>query len=189
MGTQDKTETTTEADLLDMVAQTLEAALEDGEAREDLGHRVGIDALATADFHRTNRPGVVTVQFANGETWELTTTARVKCHASRLSLLPMAPKNARKAGRVLAESTDNAYSFDLYYSRAAWTQIATRLLVRGYSVAQTECVLRSKYMRWAHDSQATDKAPRMTLAKWEAFYANPNVKAGIESMLREEGLA
>jgi hypothetical protein len=188
MGSTDRTATTTESDLLDMTADILTGYLEDGERREDLGRRVGIDALATADFGTTNRPGVFRVKFANGETWELTTTARVIERASTLVLHPMDPKLARKAGRALATETDNAYSYDRY-GATSWRLIATRLLVRGYTVAQAECVLRSKYMRWAGDAMATDKSPRMTLAKWETFYARPGTKAGIESMLREEGLA
>lgn len=48
----------------------------------------------------------------------------------------------------LCEATKNAYSFDRY---ANWTDCALALANRGYSYAEAETILRSKWMRWAGD--------------------------------------
>jgi hypothetical protein len=48
----------------------------------------------------------------------------------------------------LAEITSDAYSFDRY---ASWRACVTLLARRGYSYAECEWILRSKWVRWAGD--------------------------------------
>lgn len=52
----------------------------------------------------------------------------------------------------LAQSTEDAYSFDRY---ASWPALAVMLSRCGYSYAEAECILRSKWTRWAADASTT----------------------------------
>lgn len=73
----------------------------------------------------------------------------------------MTKKNARLAAADidrLAASTKDAYSFNRY---ANWRACAVMLARRGYSYAEAECILRSKWMRWAGDS-STARYGRVT---------------------------
>ena len=83
MASTDRTDTATESDLLDLVEGLVESALEDGERREELGLRHGIDALATAELRTSPRKGEMRIRFANGEEWTLAITASVTKAATR----------------------------------------------------------------------------------------------------------
>ena len=54
----------------------------------------------------------------------------------------------------VADRCADAYSWDRY---ASWTACAAECLALGFSEAETEEILRSKYMRWAGDCYATPK--------------------------------
>ena len=49
----------------------------------------------------------------------------------------------------LADQTSDAFSFDRY---ASWTGCVQMLARRGYDRREIEAILRSKWMRWAHDN-------------------------------------
>ncbi len=51
--------------------------------------------------------------------------------------------------KQLADKTADAYSRGYYRS---WVACAAMLKKRGYSDAEVEAILRSKWMRWASDS-------------------------------------
>lgn len=53
--------------------------------------------------------------------------------------------------RELAEKTKDAYSADAF-GEAEWKKAAKMLLKRGYSPAQAEGILRSKWTRWCRDA-------------------------------------
>ncbi len=61
-----------------------------------------------------------------------------------------AHKNISAMARQLAERTSDAYSAGRFGT--SWRPCAAVLLKRGYTVAEAETVLRSKWMRWAGDS-------------------------------------
>ncbi len=58
------------------------------------------------------------------------------------------PRHTGKAITV-AMRTSNAYSVNNY---ASWVACASMLLRRGYTAAQAEAILRSKWMRWSCDA-------------------------------------
>lgn len=60
----------------------------------------------------------------------------------------------------IADRTEDAYSCDRYGNE--WANCAKTLLVRGYTEAETEWVLRSKWMRWAADQSMDPDAPKAT---------------------------
>lgn len=74
MADLDRTSTATESDILDVVEASLEVALEDAET---VAEALDFPAIADATFERTERKGEVRVNFANGEAWLVTITARV----------------------------------------------------------------------------------------------------------------
>lgn len=51
----------------------------------------------------------------------------------------------------LTEATADAYSFDRYRN---WRACAALLSQRGYTYEEAECILRSKWTRWAADNSA-----------------------------------
>lgn len=65
----------------------------------------------------------------------------------------------------LAQSTEDAYSFDRY---ANWHACAAMLARRGYTYAEAECILRSKWTRWAGDA-STAPYGRVTSADLARF--------------------
>ncbi len=69
---------------------------------------------------------------------------------------------------ILASSTEDAYSFGLYYSRREWLKITRFLFEQGYSAAEVEEILRSKHMRWAADH--SEKHKSILLADFESYY-------------------
>ena len=59
----------------------------------------------------------------------------------------------------LAARTSDAYSFD-NYGEKRWRASAAMLLNRGYSDEEAECILRSKWTRWAADAASFRKGWR-----------------------------
>ena len=58
------------------------------------------------------------------------------------------PLTIKERAKALASWTRSAYSADAYYS---WPAVAEALLRRGYTEAETEAIMFSKYTRWARD--------------------------------------
>jgi hypothetical protein len=56
---------------------------------------------------------------------------------------------------AIDERTEIGYSYDRY-SRGGWRQAIRELLKRGYDEREIEAIMRSKWTRWAADS---DDAP------------------------------
>ena len=61
--------------------------------------------------------------------------------------------------RALADRTADAYSYD-NYGEVAWRASAALLLRRGYTEADAETILRSKWTRWAADMASDRKGWR-----------------------------
>ena len=70
----------------------------------------------------------------------------------------------------LAAATEDAYSFDRYRS---WHACAALLARRGYTAAEAECILRSKWTRWAADQSAAPYG-RATSADLDRFLQTPS---------------
>lgn len=70
----------------------------------------------------------------------------------------------------LAAATADAYSFDRYRN---WRACAALLARRGYTYAEAECILRSKWMRWAGDQSAAPYG-RATSADLDRFLQTPS---------------
>jgi len=81
-------------------------------------------------------------------------------------LAPMTPADASR----LAQETENAYSFDRYRN---WRACAALLQRRGYTYAEAECILRSKWTRWAAD-HADAPYGRATSADLARFLDTPS---------------
>ncbi len=91
---------------------------------------------------------------------------------------PMTPADIDR----LAASTEDAYSFDRY---ANWHACARMLARRGYSFAEAECILRSKWMRWAGNS-STARYGRVTSADLGRFIDGMKNRAQhLAAMLRQ----
>lgn len=88
----------------------------------------------------------------------------------------------------LTDITSDAYSFDRY---ASWRACVAMLARRGYTYAETETILRSKWMRWAGDS-SDKRYGRVTsrdLERWlDRCAATTCSRAQLDSMLAEMGL-
>ncbi len=67
----------------------------------------------------------------------------------------------------IAESTQDAYSFDRY-GESAWLACCKMLSQRGYTDKQIEAIMRSKWMRWCGDmsGKAYGKVTSKDLAYW-----------------------
>lgn len=51
--------------------------------------------------------------------------------------------------KAIAERTSGAYSFDRYRN---WDSVAAALIGAGFTAAETEAIMLSKWARWAADS-------------------------------------
>lgn len=70
----------------------------------------------------------------------------------------------------LSAATEDAYSFDRYRN---WHACAALLARRGYTAAEAECILRSKWTRWAADQSAAPYG-RATSADLDRFLQTPS---------------
>jgi hypothetical protein len=61
----------------------------------------------------------------------------------------------------LAMKTADAYAFD-YYGLKRWTDCCTMLLGRGYNPIEVECVMRSRFTRFAADERQNDRLANAT---------------------------
>jgi hypothetical protein len=75
---------------------------------------------------------------------------------------------------ALAARTEDAYSADAY-TNGEWAKAAAMLLDRGYSEAEAEAILRSKWTRWARDAAGTYEGTAADLA---AVLDDPKNKCG-----------
>lgn len=85
--------------------------------------------------------------------------------------------------KALAEKTADAFSFDNY---RLWPSVCAMLLRRGYSEQEAEAILRSKHMRWAHDTSGVRHG--QTRAKHLAQYIDQqgaSWKGDVEQLVRE----
>lgn len=100
--------------------------------------------------------------------------------------------NRSKAAQA-AENTLSAYMADTYGD--SWVAAAEAILylveedVANTGTARTECVLRSKYMRWADDAEGRGAGKRANGAAVRRYLGKPRVMAGVWEMLEGAGLA
>jgi hypothetical protein len=80
----------------------------------------------------------------------------------------------------IAEATSDAFSADAYRS---WPACVKVCLERGYSLWETEDILRSKITRWArdaYDGPDNGRVPAKALAAWLDKRGRENVAAMLE---------
>lgn len=100
-------------------------------------------------------------------------------------------KSIRKAAKELANKCADAYSADRY---ASWPAVAEWLLRKGYTEAEAEAIMRSKWTRWAADA-SSNRYGRNTAADLAAWMANEEKRMGrtkfaaeVVTMTKESGL-
>lgn len=91
-----------------------------------------------------------------------------------------------KAANAVADSTHDAYSFDLHYRAKDWRAIAAFLMREGYGTAQVTTILRSKHMRWAGDQMLRNRQRYVTPAQFATYFRHKNARNGINDMLANE---
>jgi hypothetical protein len=82
-----------------------------------------------------------------------------------LSVYDRTPRSRKALAQAVADQTADAFSFDRY---ASWATCAEKILARGFTVKETEAILRSKWMRWAADACATPygRVPAAAIVQW-----------------------
>lgn len=171
--------------LVDMAKRSVEMALEDGSTREFVSEAIDLPELATATYRVGQRSVVVT--FEDGSSWAISfvvgpcaPTAKTMMLTPRFDVI-----ESRRIGTRIAAVTGDAYSRRTRtYSAKVWREIAVWLAATGYSEAQVEWILRSKYMRWASDSFSV---PAMRLEHWTNYHARTRVE--IAASLQKEEVA
>lgn len=128
------------------VGQNAEAALAKAFPHHERFRKEGTrDRRKLSEFLPEVTPGVLT--------WTAGSTAKGKVKVSA------------KAINALAVWTLNAYSVKAY---ANWRDVAALLLRRGYTAAEAEAIMRSKWTRWASDASNVEygKVPASAVADY-----------------------
>lgn len=99
------------------------------------------------------------------------------------------PKHSMNIGMsaILFNKTQDAYSFDLYYSKKEWLRIIKWLLKDGYTPMETEQIVRSKLMRYA--ASIPNKGNTLeTLLAWsqKPNEHSPRYKDAFEDFIKTE---
>lgn len=87
-------------------------------------------------------------------------------------------KELRRLANQLAIQTADAYSYDRFQS---WSAVAFALIKAGYSLEETEAIMRSKWARWASDS--SDRPYGRATAKCLVDFANKQGRPSLDELV------
>lgn len=87
---------------------------------------------------------------------------------------------------AIDERTEIAYSYDRY-TRGGWRQAIRELLKRGYDAQEVEAIMRSKWTRWAADSDAAPygKTPGIALIRFIENPRNQCTRSAVADLVRQ----
>lgn len=91
---------------------------------------------------------------------------------------------AGELAKQIAEETADAYMADAY-GESAWAACADFLLRKGYTSLQVQAVLRSKWMRWADDSEGAGNGNYTNSAAFKRYYNALVRRVGVDAVIKD----